>query len=123
MSREAAALADVFLLLFLLAVVNVGQRLPWEGQPLRVETTGVRTQSVDPNAIEVRVAQDGYHSDGVVYAKPGQFVEALDEGVAFVVLLGGADADYSRYEQLERALQSARIRYVRHAAGSKEVTP
>lgn len=121
MTREAAALADIFVLMFILCLLNIGERSPWHGEPLRSADPGIRTTTVDPDAVVVRVSSRGYGVENAWLGTAEQVIDVLrHRDLQYVVLTGTPDADYRMYEELERSLQRSGLRYIRMAVDEQE---
>lgn len=116
MGRETALL-DVFMLLFLIAVCNVGSRESlWDGAHLRSPESGLHDISLVDRVVEVQVGDTGagYTVDDRACPAPADVIAALP-GDAVIVLRAAASADCEHYEALELALQRAGLMYHRQA--------
>jgi len=115
MRSMSLCLTDVFILLFLFAILHVGAST-WEGKRLIEPRPGIVNVATPERAITIQLrAVNGrvlYQIDDRTFSSIEEILAGLPTDKP-VYLSAGSGVDYQQYERLERALSNGGVDYRR----------
>jgi len=111
--KAATVLADLFFVLFLSALLNMGSKNHIiEGEKLVIQNRGFHTVHVDGSGVDIVVHESWVEG----FEKEWTDLEALELELAkvdHVSLLSSSDCNHQLYENVELRLQKNRVQYIR----------